>query len=782
MNPKSWPWFVPPADQAMVRLLAEELGIHRLTAATLVQRGLQSPEEVRHFLACDLSGLGDPFAMAGAETAAARLAEAVKKQEKTLVFGDYDVDGITATALLVRVLQNLAVPVEYYIPSRFADGYGLQGAVLEQFAADGGRLAVTVDCGINSFTEMELAQKIGLDLIVTDHHQCFPGLRQAVAVLNPKQPECSYPERGLAGVGVAWTLVRALYARLGLAFEEATVFLDLVAVGTIADVVPLLGENRILVKHGLARLRDCPLPGFAALARVSGLPDTNLTAGQVAFTLAPRMNAAGRLGEAAPAVRLLLSGFPAADELAQELDAQNRLRQQVEKEITAQAKSMAEERSDDPALVLWHEGWNPGVVGIVAGRLASEYERPVALIALEGEEGRGSIRTVPGCNVVDALHACAAQLVRFGGHPEAAGFTVEKERLHVFREAFCRAVTQQEMCVCNRPVAAEARLEELSLDLERELASLAPFGAGNPEPLFLLKDVDVASVRRVGARGKHLRLMLRQCCPQFSAIFFGGADLEVSEGNKADVVTALAANTWQGRVSLSLIVKDLRAREKQPLQAVHDRRNTAGRDAWLAGLSAREKLLIWVNTKAAKDCLEERLGTRAAITQLGREPLNLQHEFKSLVFYHLPFDRAAVERLLKQVQSGREIGLCLCYGTEDLTLNEKVFAATLPSETTLSQLAACLETEGRLTPENAGKRLAMPVTSHLIGRAQAVFAEIKGRLTERSGTESAFAESPTYREGISILESFRAYQRFWWEATPGEIEAYLENPEGLVIR
>ncbi|MCR3921690.1 MAG: single-stranded-DNA-specific exonuclease RecJ, partial [Firmicutes bacterium] len=638
MSANSWSWFVPKTDPQTIDKLMAELGIHRLTATTLSQRGLHTSQDARRFLACDLADLGDPFSMAGATIAAERLARAVQRREPVLIFGDYDVDGVTSTALLTRTLQNLNVPVTYYIPSRFADGYGLQGAVLEKFAATGGQLVITVDCGVNSFAEMELAQSLGLDLIITDHHTCFPGIRRATAVLNPKQAECMYPEKRLAGVGVAWTLVRALYTLLKLPQDAAYDYLDLVAVGTIADVVPLVGENRILVKHGLERLRQHPSPGLAALARVSGLPDTNMTAMQVAFTLAPRLNAAGRLGTADPAVATLLSGLAEADTLATALDAQNRKRQQIEKEITIEARAMVAEQLTAPALVLWQAGWNPGVIGIVAGRLASEFERPVVLIAVDGNEGHGSIRSVPGCNVVEALQACADHLERFGGHAEAAGLTVATDQLEVFRTSFCQAVATQEAGELLQPVVAEVQLSELDLALVHDLEVLAPFGHGHAVPLFLVQNADVVTTKCVGARGDHLRLSLRQAGRTQAAIHFGGGSLDVNRGDTVDVVVAPSANVWQGRTSLSLQVKDLRIATCELVPTIIDRRGFADREQYIARLAAEQKLAIWVNTNAAKVGLETLLPTRTQITQLGRN-VDFSRQYDGLILYHLPYQR-----------------------------------------------------------------------------------------------------------------------------------------------
>ena len=557
MTVKPWRWVAPEIDWSAAQRLSEKIKLHRLTAACLMQRGVSTVEEARFFLKGHLTELADPFAMAGMAAAVQRLIAAVSAKEPLLIYGDYDADGVTSVALLTQALQKLGLTVEYYIPSRLGDGYGLHGQILTQFAADGGRLVLTVDCGINSFEEMDLAKQLGIDLIVTDHHEPFTGQRSAYAVLNPKQPDCSYPERNLAGVGVAWTLVRALYGRLGVPFAEAAELLDLVAVGSIADVVPLLGENRILVRAGLEKLAMGSRPGLAALVRLCGKGERKLTALQVAFRIAPRLNAPGRLGDALPALQALLASPAEAERLALDLDEKNRLRQQVEKDILEKARRQAA-ACEDPALVLWDEEWHPGVIGIVAGRLAAEFGKPTVLIALDGEEGRGSIRSVPGCNLVEALQLCAQRLIRFGGHSEAAGLSVDKANLALFQTDFCRAVELQGAKEGTFMVMAEVNLADLSLVLAEELAGLEPFGQGNPEPLFLLREMAVVTARRVGEQGGHLQLRLQKKSQTVNAIFFGGGDKQLSKGETVDAVVILTVNTWQGQVGLSLQVRALR--------------------------------------------------------------------------------------------------------------------------------------------------------------------------------------------------------------------------------
>ena len=780
MPHKSWSWFVPHTDAETVHMLAETLGINELTAAALYQRGLHTPQDAQQFLDCDLSDLGDPFSMAGAEAAASRLAAAVKAKEKVLIFGDYDVDGLTATALLTLVLQELAVPVEYYIPSRFADGYGLQAEVLKEFAAAGGHLAITVDCGINSFAEMEEAKNIGLDLIVTDHHTCFAGERSAFAILNPKQDHCRYPEKQLAGVGVAWTLVRALFEKLKMAKEEAYRYLDLVAVGTVADVVPLVGENRILVKQGLQVLQNEPLPGLAALMQVSGLKDNQIGTREIAFALAPRLNAAGRLGDAEPAMQVLLASRETASFLAQELNALNQKRQEIEKSILCQAQQLAAKEAHEPALVLWQEGWSQGIVGIVAGRLAMEHKRPVALIAVNDNEGRGSIRTSAGYNVVAALQQCADYLEKYGGHVEAAGFTIKPQMLEQFREAFCRAIAAQEPKDEAQPVVAKVSLNELTQELAEELTALAPYGYGHPEPLFWVRRAQIVSARQVGAQGDHLRLLLAEKKAATAAIYFGGGREQFAQGDVLELVVAADLNCWQGRTSLSLQVRDARL-QTQDIPLVEDRRNYQQKELYLAALAAEKKVAVWVNTKAAKLGLEQLLGKKARVTHLGRDPV--AEKIDTLVLYHVPYDRRAFEKMLSLLDFTGTKHVILCYTENDADLNEKIFAATVPEKETFLLLAGFLQADSSL--EQAAKQiqreLKLPVTRYLLEQIQAVLKELAAGKEDLPQLPQRLNYSVTYRKHLQALKQFRAYQDFWLRARPGEVVSYILNPHDLIL-
>jgi single-stranded-DNA-specific exonuclease len=556
-------------DEAAAVRLARELSLHPLAARVLAARGLGDSAGAERFLASRLSDLPDPFAMKGMEAAVERIARALDRGERICCYGDYDVDGVTSTALLAGFLRAAGGEVVTYTPHRLVEGYGLNVQAVRRLAGQGVRLLVALDCGITGVEEVRAAAALGVDSVVVDHHTVPVELPAAVAILNPHQPGCAYPDKGLAAVGVAFALAMALRRRLreagrfGVARPEPNLreALDLVALGTIADVVPLTGANRILVRWGLEELACERRPGVRALKRVAGLaPGAPVTAGQVGFRLGPRINAAGRLDDAGRGVRLLLSADEGeARALAEELDAENRSRQEIERQMLEEARAEAEERVRAGArgLVLWRQGWHPGVVGIVAARVAERFHRPAVLVGLEGGAGKGSGRSIEGFHLYDALAACAGHLVRFGGHRHAAGVTVEAAALGPFREAFERHAAERlapgdlvARCRIEGRLGAGEITERAALDLER----LAPFGAGHPEPLFAISGRP-ARARTVGAGGLHLKLAFG---PGLDAIgFHMGERLAICQG-EVEAAVALSFDEWDGARRLQLKLRDLR--------------------------------------------------------------------------------------------------------------------------------------------------------------------------------------------------------------------------------
>jgi single-stranded-DNA-specific exonuclease len=551
-------WTTRPCDWQRVAALGDALGVSETMATVLVRRGLDDAVAARAFLAAD-DPRHDPFSLGDMAAAIERIRAAIAAGERICVHGDYDVDGISATAVCVLVLRELGAQVEWRLPSRFDEGYGLALETIEQLAADGVDLVVTVDCGITAVAEISRARELGLDVIVTDHHR--PGESLPDCPIVATRPS-GYPCPDLCGTGVVYTLARAL---LGDEHPLLARTLDLVALATIADVVPLLDENRALAANGLRTLARTRRPGLQALMKSARVDPAAVDAIAVAFRLAPRINAAGRLGRPDVALALLLTDDPAeAERLAAELEDLNRERQSVEERILREAVSLveswpAEERARR-GYVLWDETWHEGVNGIVASRLVERFNRPVVLIAKSGAGWKGSGRSIPSFDLHGALGACAEHLERFGGHRAAAGLSIETERLDGFREAFAAhadAVLDDRDLRAVTVVDAIVPAQALTLALAEELDRLAPFGLGNPEPTLLVASVAAASATVVG-EGKHLRFRIRQHDRDGgSAIAFGlGSQLDrLQRPGRFDVAFRLKENRWNGTVAPQLVVR-----------------------------------------------------------------------------------------------------------------------------------------------------------------------------------------------------------------------------------
>ena len=556
-------WRVQPAVEGIPG------NVHPAIGQVLASRGVSTPAEIDAFMQAELSSLHDPLLLPDMATAVDVLRDALARKAHIRIFGDYDTDGITATALLARALGALQGNVDWYLPHRVDDGYGLNEAALEQARAEGVELGITVDNGISAHQQLAYAASIGLRMIVTDHHEPDGALPPAVAVLNPKRADSVYPYRDLAGVGVAFALLRALCAALDLPPSAPTRFLDLVTLGTVADVAPLTGENRILVRHGLPQLTLLNKKvGLAALLRAIGVRE-RATCTDIAFQIAPRLNAAGRIAHAADALRLLLTGDQAeADALAAQLCAHNEQRQEEELRTLDAAMAMAEARdlSTEKILVLASPDWHPGVIGIVASRLMERFYRPIALIAVQDGIGRGSARARAPFHLWEALESCSSLLTRFGGHRVAAGFEVEEANIPALREALCavadRTLSDEDL-LPSLDIDAWIDLEDVTTGFARDVEALAPFGMGNPTPVFAAANVLVQQCCRRGQDGSHLSLSLRSGpgARPISAIWFRHGDYgdNLHPGDRVDIAFTASLNTWQGITSAQLVVKDIMA-------------------------------------------------------------------------------------------------------------------------------------------------------------------------------------------------------------------------------
>jgi single-stranded-DNA-specific exonuclease len=535
------------------RVLAGELGLSEPVAIALVRRGHRTPEAAREFLAADESH--SPQEFGSMEGVVEQVLAAVRDGRQITVHGDFDVDGVCATTILVGALRELGAECDWLIPDRIADGYGLTAENMRRLAKRGTELLITVDCGVTAVEEVALARSLGMEVVVTDHHQAGDELPDC-PVLHPALD--GYPFEGLCGTAVAWKLACALR-------EGSTADLDLVALATVADVVPLVGENRNLVRRGLEEVRRAQRPGLRALLEAARCEPTQLDEGDLAFKLAPRINAAGRLYRADAGVELFLTtDAERASEIAAELNRANGERRGTEREVEAAAEAAHRELPDRlreaPGLVLAGEGWHPGVIGIVASRLAERHHRPAVVISLDGDgSGRGSGRSIPGFDLLAALEACSEHLLRFGGHRGAAGLELRAENLDAFREAFTTHVSAAlgpEDLVRTERIDAIVGGAGLGLDLAGELQCLAPFGMGNPDIRLLVPSATVRDVRSIG-EGKHARFSLHSGGHRAVGVAFGRAGLGVGEDEPVDAAVRLEVNRWNGSVEPQVVLREL---------------------------------------------------------------------------------------------------------------------------------------------------------------------------------------------------------------------------------
>ncbi|WKZ39716.1 MAG: single-stranded-DNA-specific exonuclease RecJ [Anaerolineales bacterium] len=566
-NNKRWivpPQITPEADSALEKFPP-------LLRQILFNRGYATDADARAFLNGKPNFNSDPFQMIGMRDAVERIQFAIRQSEPIAIYGDYDVDGVTATALLVETLKKMDADVRGYIPNRFEEGYGLNTNALDDLKADGVKLVITVDCGIRSPTEALHAQTIGLDLIISDHHHPDgDNLPPALAVINPKQHGDPYPDKDLAGVGIAYKIAEALMQEMGKVKDDIrfplSSLLDLVALGTVADLAPLVGENRVLVRQGLRQMRQTTRQGLFSLAAVSELNLAKVNAMNIGFMLGPRLNAAGRLKEALASFELLTTtDVFRAGELAQQLDMQNRERQRITREMQTRAEEIVISEDPDAYLLFAaHEDFNPGVVGLAASRLTEKYYRPAIVASKAEEETRGSCRSIPEFHITDALDQCADLLVRHGGHAAAAGFTVRNENLPEL-VARLKAIAEEKLSGEELKPTVTADAEVSLTDIRPELYEtclryLEPTGYGNQEARFVARNVKVKNSRTVGADSKHLKLSLEdEKGFTHDAIGFRLGDWHKAMPARVDVLFTYEPNEYNGRVNYQLNLKDLKA-------------------------------------------------------------------------------------------------------------------------------------------------------------------------------------------------------------------------------
>lgn len=802
LSGKQWVW--PRPDQNLVHEMARSLNITPALATLFINRGINDPAEARAFLCPSLDQLCSPWRMAGMEKAVARLMEALRKDEKIMVHGDYDADGITATVILVEALRLLGGRVDYYLPSRFNEGYGLHLEVLKSFRDQGTHLVITVDCGINAVEEVGWAAENGLDIIITDHHQPLTGLQGAVAAINPLQEQCPYPFKELSGSGIAFKVASALMEKAKEPFPEE--LLDLAALGTTADVVPLLGENRIIVHHGLSVLRRMRRVGFKALAEAVGLNEQKITSTSLSFALAPAINAAGRMGEALPAAQLLLAEDRArAQDLAESLHRANQLRRATEQKILLEAEEAAIDllsKGDQKIITLAGAGWHHGVIGIVASRLVDKYNRPFCLIALEDGEGRGSARSIPGFHITAALSECASLLERFGGHDQAAGFTVRADRVDALRNCLNRyAGLKLEERDLKPRLFIETELEDadITFDFTARLEELQPFGTANPAPLFVSRDWQLHSWRLVGADQKHLKLQLKKGNRSLDPIFFSGSFLEpkLEKGRRLDVALKLRDGYFRNQKTLEAEVKDLSYNDsyKSGELEVIDRRHLRDRLAAVSDIIDRngKNGLVFVSTASRAEQIRKScfLGDLPRIITGGS--INGGGPFSAgpgpVILYDLPLYDGILKHIFSRVYNDKAVAVYLFYGREDLERNRRLLELSLPTPEALEIIAnMVLKNPGAITNHNlpdlaAGSLVFKPAPSFW-ERVEKIFHEIgylKEGVLDPQGAEimkrwpSCLDSSEAYLSTADLREKCERFQAKLLEAAPRELASLLHD-------
>jgi len=536
-------------------------GFSPLLATILELRGITNPTKAEEFIYGNPDSICDPFLLKDMDKAVARIHQAIENKENVAVYGDYDVDGITSTCIVSDWLSNQGLKVIPYIPDRIEEGYGLNTGAIDTLCAQNVSLIITVDCGITAINEVQHATSLGVDMIITDHHECKPNeIPTAVAVVNPKRDDCSYPNTELAGVGVALKLISAASSSV---MDTTEKYCDLVAIGTVADVMLLTPENRYLVKIGLEKISKSPSIGISALLKASGLENKKITATTIGYTLAPRLNAAGRLGQASQAVNLLMcKSEDAAVELADTLCEMNKDRQAIENEIWKEASSMLDSNKEiNYPIVLASEKWHQGVIGIAASKLAEQYSLPTIMICLDEEKGKGSCRSYGGFNIFSALSACSEYLEGFGGHALAAGLTINKSKLEEFKNALKEYYinnppTEQPVLNCDLLIY-DANI--LSLENVASLDYLEPYGNGNPKPIMCISDATILNISTIGG-GKHVRFSVQYEDKMFDCVYFGCTidSLGINNGERVDIAFSPQVNDFRGRKTVQLVISTIR--------------------------------------------------------------------------------------------------------------------------------------------------------------------------------------------------------------------------------
>ncbi|TYS87766.1 single-stranded-DNA-specific exonuclease RecJ [Rossellomorea aquimaris] len=640
-------WMMTESDQHKISELENELKVPSLVAKLLINRDLDDVEEARNFLFDTGDSFHDPFLFEDMKKATERIHKAIENGERILVYGDYDADGVSSTSVLMTVLRDLGAEVEFYIPNRFSEGYGPNEGAFRWAKEEEFTLIITVDTGISAVNEAKLAKELDIDLIITDHHEPGPELPPAFALIHPKVEGTTYPFGELAGVGVAFKLAHALYGELPVHL------LDLAAIGTIADLVPLRGENRLLAKRGIAQLRVSNRLGIKALCRIANAQQQEITEESIGFMIAPRINAVGRLGDADPAVDLMLTeDAEEAKALAEEIDSLNKERQAIVSQMTEEAVEMVENDfplKDNAVLVIGKEGWNPGVVGIVASRLVDRFYRPTIVLSFDSEKGtaKGSARSIAGFDLFKNLSTCRDILPHFGGHPMAAGMTLQLDDVAQFRnrlnELASTELTEDDFIPVTQ-LDASVTVDEISVESIEKLQLLAPFGMHNPKPKWIIDNVSIEHYKKIGSAQNHLKLVLEDKGVQLDGVGFGLGELadHMTPFSNASVIGELSINEWNNRKKPQVFLQDVKIDHWQ----LFDVRGIKQVHKWNGLIPEEKKIIICFNPATIEKLSLEK--DEVTLLEDGSSLEGLATDKASLVLLDLPTSKPILEELLKK--------------------------------------------------------------------------------------------------------------------------------------
>lgn len=636
-------WRILEQETTKVTNLVNELNLSQVAARLLVNRGFTDPETASEFLMKDEPAFLDPFLLKGMAEAVDRIQSAVEKNEQILVFGDYDADGVSSTAVLVTALKMIGADCDYYIPNRFTEGYGPNNPALQWAKDEGYSLVITVDTGISAVTQADYAKEIGLDFIVTDHHEPPPTLPNSYTTINPKQPGCSYPFKELAGVGVAFKVAHGLLGRV------PNELLDYAVIGTIADLVPLVGENRLLAKKGLRAFQTSDKIGIQALKDVCGMTAGEVEADHIGFAIGPRLNAAGRLDSAIPAVELLLAeNREEANELASEIDRLNKERQKVVNDISKDAIAVVQEMDGIPeALVVAKEGWNAGVIGIVASRLVEKFYRPTIVLTIDPETGlaKGSARSIEGFDMFAELSKSRDILPHFGGHPMAAGMTLQSEHVGMLRERLIEQAKNGLAPEAFTPITTidlTVAVDDVTIEVLKEIEELSPFGVENAKPRVLIDDVKLADIKQIGSDSSHLKFQFAGEAKTLDGIAFRKGDLfeHITPQASVSAVGTLSINEWNGRIKPQLIVDDLAVKQWQLFDWRSLQLNRVG--TRLVDLPSEKSIVIAFQEKTFEACQE-----RGIVVYRSSDPLpSFANNY--IILLDVPSHREELYRLFEE--------------------------------------------------------------------------------------------------------------------------------------